>query len=266
MDLSKAYDCLPHDLLIAKLAAYGVGFSSLSLLHDYLCRRYHRVKIRSIFSKWLELKYGVPQGSILGPLLFNVFFNDFFMFIQETEACNFADDNSLYASSSELDEVISVLERELARAIYWYKINSMAANPGKFQAMFLGTQGNNICLHVEGVTIKASSIVKLLGVQLDCKLNFQTHVQTLCKTASQKINALMRIRPFLNVDCAKRLCSAYILSAFQYCPLIWMFGSKCNNGLINRTHKRALRAVYSDFRTLMVEVFKSLNRLNPEMI
>jgi len=97
--------------------------------------------------------------------------------------------------------------------------------------MFLSTDCDNICLCVEGATIQASSIVKFLGVQLDRKLNFQTHVQTLCKSASQKINALLRIRPFLNIDCAKRLCSAYILSAFQYCPFIWMFGSKSNNGL-----------------------------------
>ena len=163
----------------------------------------------------------------------------------------------------------------------------MAANPEKFQAMFLGTPINDICLSVDGVKIKSSSVVKLLGVHFDNKLNFQTHVQITCKSVSQKINALRRIRPFLNIECAKRLCTAYILSKFQYCPLIWMFGSKSNNLLINKTHQRALRTVYNDFessleeliekdksvvihvqhlRTLMIEVFKSLNRLNPEML
>ncbi|MEO0684269.1 MAG: reverse transcriptase domain-containing protein [Cyanobacteria bacterium J06649_11] len=74
MDLSKAYDCLPHDLLIAKVAAYGVDLSSLSLLHDYLADRSQiRVKVDSCFSKWKGIDTGVPQGSILGPLLFNIF-------------------------------------------------------------------------------------------------------------------------------------------------------------------------------------------------
>ena len=286
--LFKAYDCLPHDLLIAKLAAYGINFASLKLLHDYLSKRFHRVKIGSICSDWRELLSGVPQGSILGPLLFNIFLNDFVMFIKETELCNFADDNSLYASSYSLDELKSILERETSNALHWFLTNSMAANPAKFQIMFLGV-GNeeNVCLNLNGVTLTSTPYVKLLGVYIDSKLDFKKHVQTLCKSASQKTNALLRIRPYLNTDCAKLLCSAYILSSFNYCPLIWMFGCKSNNGLINKIHKRALRAVYRDFeaplevllekgksvsihvqnlRSLMVEIFKSLNRISPEIM
>ena len=76
MDLSKAYDCLPHDLLIAKLAAYGFEDSATPLISDYLSKRYQRVKIGSVFSSYLEILRGVPQGSILGPILFNIFIND----------------------------------------------------------------------------------------------------------------------------------------------------------------------------------------------
>ena len=96
MDLSKACDCLPHDVIIAKFEAYGLSKSSLSLLLDYLTSHKQRVKIGSSYSVWKEIKRGVPQGSILGSLLFNVFINTIFMFIEKSEICHFADDNTIY--------------------------------------------------------------------------------------------------------------------------------------------------------------------------
>ena len=138
MELSKAYDCLPHDLLIAKLAAYGVDFASLCLINNYLSDRFHRVKIGTTFSKWLSLVIGVPQGSVLGPLFFNIFSNDMFLFDREASLCNFADDNSLYASAKSQDDVVQILQRDITNILEWFKVNSMAANILKFQLMFLG--------------------------------------------------------------------------------------------------------------------------------
>ena len=97
MDLSKACDCLPHDLLIAKLEAYGLGNGSLNLLLDYLSFKKQRIKVGSAYSKWSKVRHGIPQGSILGPLLFNVFINDIFMIIKQSDICNFANDNTLYS-------------------------------------------------------------------------------------------------------------------------------------------------------------------------
>ena len=102
MDFSKAYDCLLHDLLIAKLQAYGLHVGSLNFLLDYLSLRDHRTKVGSLYSKWSEICRGIPQASILGPLLFNIFINDIFFFVEKSEICNFADDNTIYSCGKDL--------------------------------------------------------------------------------------------------------------------------------------------------------------------
>ena len=97
MDLSEAYDCFPRDLLLVKLSAYGFDQSAITLIAKYLSNRYQHVEIGSKFSSYLEILRGVPQGSILGPILFNLFINNLRLFIQETEVCNFADDTTIYS-------------------------------------------------------------------------------------------------------------------------------------------------------------------------
>ena len=288
MDLSKAYDCLPHDLIIAKLDAYGFSVESLNLINSFLSNRKQRVKIGSKFSEWLEIILGVPQGSILGPILFNIFINDLLLYLLETDICNFADDNTIYACDKTLYDVISRLERDIQSVTNWFKGNSMVANPGKFQMMFLGKgTENEIIIEIDGVKITSSSSVRLLGVTLDKNLRFSAHIDSLCKSVNNKTNALLRIRRYIDLAKARELYNTYIISVFNYCCLIWMFCNKKSNDKINRAHKRALGAIYmsrnlpiqdllsidgsvsihmKNLRTLMIEVYKSLNHLNPQFM
>ena len=106
MHFSKAFDCLNHELLIAKFSAYGFSTSALRLIHSYLSERRQRVKINGSFSTWRETMIGVPQGSVLGPLLFNIYLNDLFMFVKDAQICNYADDTTIYACDSNIEGVM----------------------------------------------------------------------------------------------------------------------------------------------------------------
>ena len=138
MDLSEACDCIPHNLLIAKLECYGVDKARFRFLLDYPTRRKQRTKIGSSFSYRCDINTGVSQGSILGPLLFNIFINDLFFSIKKSEVCNFADDNTLFCGDKNLDLVFSNLNSDLSNVMDWFKISSLKVNPGKFEFMVLG--------------------------------------------------------------------------------------------------------------------------------
>ena len=130
-DLSKAFDCLSHELLLAKLHAYGFSIAALRLIHSYLTNRKQRTKVNLSYSPWDEILFGVPQGSILGPLLFNIFLCDLFFIMNETDFASYADDNTPYRTANTIDEVIQSLEHDSMMLFQWFSDNQMKANISK---------------------------------------------------------------------------------------------------------------------------------------
>ena len=129
MDLSKAFDCLPHDLILEKLEFYGLSAKSISLLRSYLSSRYQRVKLGNTFSSWIGVSAGVPQGSILGPLLLNIFMNDLVYTIENSKILNYADDTKIYLSHSEPQIIEGGINRDLESTRLWFKENGDDAQP-----------------------------------------------------------------------------------------------------------------------------------------
>ena len=175
-DLSKAFDCIPHDLIIAKLEAYGFHIDTLKLIHDYLSNRKQRVKVNDAYSSWKDIFYGVPQGSILGPLLFNIHLCDLFYFLEDLDIASYADDTTIYTVSEKKESVIRALETSSSLLFGWFNNNFMKANSGKSTAHLI---------------ISPSKTEVLLGITIDHELKFDDHVNHLCKKASLKLNALV---------------------------------------------------------------------------
>ena len=254
MDLSKAFDTINHQLLIAKLHAYGFSKSSLKLLFSYLSDRWQRTKVNLSFSDWEELLQGVPQGSVLGPLLFNIYLNDLFYILKDANVCNFADDTTPYVSDLCLKTVMEKLEEDSEIAITWFECNYMKLNTDKCHLLVSGHKFEEMWMKVGKDCIWESKEVKLLGVTIDSELKFEKHVSNLCLKASRKLRALSRMGKFLSFQKKRILYKSFVESQFKYCPLLWMFHSRSCNTKVNRLHERALRLVYDDFKSTFEEL------------
>ena len=284
-DLSKAFDCLHHELLIAKLDAYGFDIKSVKLIQQYLSNRKQRVKVGNAYSSWKDIFYGIPQGSILGPLIFNSFLCDLFYFFEAVAVASYADDTTPYSANKTNDLVIKEIEHFSKVLFKWFDFNYMKINSGKSHTLFSGN--DNVSANIDNHTIISENTNELLGIILDSKLSFKDHINSLCKKASQKLNALARIAPYMCLEKTKTVMKAYVASQFGYCPLVWMFHSRSLNNKINSLHERALRITYGDrsssfenllkkdnsvsihhrnIQSLATEMFKVKNNIAPEIM
>ena len=215
MDLSKAFDCLNHDLMIAKLNAYGFSRSALNFTLSYLSQRKQKVKINGSFSEWKTTSVGVPQGSVLGPLLFNIYINDMFMFISNSQICRYADDTTLYVIHQDIKQAFKIIEQDVVILREWFQNNYMKMNGDKCHLINFGKGSNDTSLKIDKTIIKPSKQQKLLGISIDNNLSFKGHVQSICKKASQKLHALSRISNYMDDREVKQTMQVFILSQFS---------------------------------------------------
>ena len=161
MDLSKAFDCIPHILMICKLKCYGYSDESCMLIKSYLEERRQRVKIGDCRSNWDHLYKGVPQGSILGPLLFNIFIHDLFYHVGKS-LYNFADDNTLSHTDKDMYMLSRNLCNDAEKTLIWFQNNCMKANHSKFQGFVIESQNinDNITLSLSGTDVPITESVK----------------------------------------------------------------------------------------------------------
>ena len=202
-DLPKAFDCLNQELLIAKLAAYRFDHGSLAFIDSYLSDRKQRTKVNNSFSAYSDITIGIPQGSILGPLLFNIYLNDTFYSVSESNLTNYADDNTPYAIDTNIDTLIANLVNDTSILITGYSENYFKMNADKCKLLTINHE-EDISAIIAGQAITCSKSVKLLGINIADKLDFNIHVSSIiCKKISLKLHA--RISHFVSTDKLRNL-------------------------------------------------------------
>ena len=182
-----------------------------------------------------------------------------------------------------IDHVISNLQLDGNTAIKWFSDNGMQANPDKFQFMIISSDDNSTLN--ENTVIVSEKHVKVLGVVIDCRLNFSLHISSVCKKAARQLNALARISYYLDVSARRMMYNSFVASKFNYCPLVWHFCGVSNSNKMEKIQERCLRIVYKDYvssynrlfelanttslvisrlRILLLEIYKSIHYLNPK--
>ena len=241
LDFSSAFDRVNHDALLYKLSLMGIGGPVFNVLKEFLSERKQCVAVDGKFSNMERVLSGVPQGSVLGPLLFILFTADLGDNL-ENKIVSYADDTTLFARISNPSERISVarsLNRDLAKIQSWCELWGMKLNPKKTHSMIVSRSRTLYPPHPPlslcGTSLEESDHLLLLGVTLDSKLTFEKHIRQMAASISQKIGILRKCyRTLGRSEAINKSFFAYVLPCFEYCAPVWSSAADSHLKLLDR--------------------------------
>ena len=267
VDLEKAFDTVNHNILLSKLEHYGIRDNAFKWIKSYLSERTQFVKLNGVCSENQQICCGVPQGSILGPLLFIIYINDMHNSIKISTVHHFADDTNLLFSSKNIKEIKKTLNNDLKLLYEWLCANRLSLNVAKTEFLvFRPPQkklNERLVLRLNGSNIFESSKIIYLGVILDSRLRWKHHINELTKKLSRAVGMIYKIRN----DCTKHVLLSLYYSIFHsqlsYGLLLWGKSSDSYLSKIILLQKKVIRAItFSDSNAHTSPLFKHLNILS----
>lgn len=260
MDLSKAFDCVNHDKLLNKLYAYGGRGLTQDLIRSYLTNREQKTKITRIcpttknelvyYSDFKKVECGVPQGSVLGPLLFIIYINDLPR-VTKHKTVLFADDSTIILSGRNNHDLIRNLNDALNDIITWLTSNNLKINLSKTHIMTFNIKNNsNLDLNIYYAQQKIEKVntTKFLGINIDQNLNWKTHVDTLCSKLAQFSYALYMLSRVADIPALLTAYHGYVASTLQYGIIFW--GNSTGKEFAFKAQKKCLRSMFNLKRTV----------------
>lgn len=263
IDLKRAFETIDRDVLLRKLEKIGILGIELNWFKQYLKGRKQRTKVGSFLSVLKSIEVGVPQGSVLGVLLFLIYINDLKTVIKYAKLVLFADDALLYINGKTIEECRDLISKDLENLSKWLCMNKLKLNVNKTKSMLINGGNNNVALYLNDEEIQCVVDIKYLGIHIDNKLKFDLHANYICKKISKKIGFFSRIRNKVSYDCAVILYNTLILPHYNYCSSVLFM---CDNVKINRLQvlqNKAMRIILKcDRYTHIQNMLTSLNWMN----
>ena len=266
VDLSKAFDTLDHNILLAKLEYYGVRGICLEWFTNYLYNRKQYVYLNGASSVMSQIVCGVPQGSVLGPLLFILYINDIPNCSNILKFILFADDTNLFYCDQSLSELENIMNVELSKLSIWFRSNKLSLNAAKTNFILFGYKripfNANIKLTFDGNVLERVAYTKFLGVYFDEKLTWSYHLNHIANKISRGLGVMGRCRKILSNDTLVTLYFSLIYPYLYYCCIVWAGASATALHKLEVLQNRAVRLVTrSQFRASASPLFKQLHLL-----